>query len=78
MEFYDDETEEYWRDVRVVYYDGGVPVKYEDAPAAVYSADCRSNKGLKTELWSLAQALRKPVLRPSDFPDFTDFVYSDK
>lgn len=78
MEFFDEDTEERWRDVRVVYYDRGLPVRYEDAPAAVYSQDCRSNKGLKTELWSLAQAFRKPVLKPSDFPDFTMFEYADE
>lgn len=77
MEFYDEDTEERWRDIRVVYYDDrGIPIKYDELPAAVYSNDCESTNGLKGELWSFNDALRKPVLLPSDFPDFDKFEYS--
>jgi hypothetical protein len=68
MEF--EEDEEKWQDIRVVWYDDkGIPFKYEDHAAAVHTEEC-TLKALKSELWAFNAALHKPVLRPSDFPDY--------
>jgi len=69
LEFFDEETHERWRAIHVVYYDDqGMPIHYDEHPAAVSSEDLESVNGLKAELWSFSAALNKSVLLGSEFP----------
>jgi hypothetical protein len=70
MEFTEDG--ESWRDIRAVYYDdNGVPCRFSETPIGIYSEDCSSIRGIKSELWAFTLALHKRVLKPTDFPEYS-------